>query len=95
MLKDFKLLCDEIFAEEGIDLGLVDVIGSSIILICEVFMKNVRGVRHIALAKRKQLHQRGIVQIDLEYVASDGSCLVSFTLVEIDIMLLLKHRPCT
>ena len=89
MLKDFKLICDEIFAEEGIDLGLVDVIGSSIILICEVFIKNVRDVRRIALAKRRQLHQRGIVQIDLEHIASDGSNLVSFISVDVVIMLLL------
>ena len=78
VLNDFQSMLEDIFTKEGIDLRLVDVITSSIILICEVSIEDVRDVRRVSLAERRQLYLRGIVQINLEYYTRYGSILVSF-----------------
>ena len=76
MLIEFQSMCKEIFEKEGIYSDMYDIIGGSIVVVCEIFMEDISKFRHIVLADKRRLYQRGIIRIDLEY--SDGSILVSF-----------------
>ena len=78
LLTEFWSMCTLLFEKKGIDIQLCAIKQSFITLICAVFMKDVREVKHIILAERRQLHQRGIVRIELQYCAANGSTLVSF-----------------
>lgn len=75
-VQEFQFMCAELFEKEKIEFRLCDIIGSSVIVVCEVFMKDIEDVRCIICANKRQLHQQGISQIDLDYSA--GSILVSF-----------------
>ena len=71
-------MCELLFEKKDIDISLCAIRQSFITLICAVFKKDVWEVKRIVLAERRQLHQLGIVQIELQYCADNGSTLVSF-----------------
>ena len=78
LLTEFWSMCTRLFESNGIDIQLCAIKQSFVTLICAVFMKHVKEFKRIVLAERRQLRQRGIVQIELQYCAENGSTLVSF-----------------
>ena len=75
VLREFQLMLEDFFEQEGIAIRLVDVIASSLIFICETAIKNVEAIRRLADKKSDHLCQLSIQWIELQYDGSEPECI--------------------